>query len=180
MWVLVQNNEIEKIFSYPKGFILNSNQYSKDVFTKWSLEEKKTIGIYEVVFDNSNYKDEKWYINTNQSFKFVEGVVTASFGNATPKVIEDLKIKLIKTIKKQAGELLTPTDWCIIKASEIVSYSVPTDITTFRTSVRTRLNEMKIAITNATDTAALEALHTYTIVDGVQSRPLGELPILES
>ena len=39
---------------------------------------------------------------------------------------------------------------------------------------------METAITNASDTPALETLYTYTTTDGVQSRPLGELPILES
>tara|TARA_R110001606_G_scaffold58986_2_gene140602 strand:- start:870 stop:992 length:123 start_codon:yes stop_codon:yes gene_type:complete len=39
---------------------------------------------------------------------------------------------------------------------------------------------METAITNASDTSALETLHTYTTdSDDVQSRPLGELPILE-
>ena len=40
---------------------------------------------------------------------------------------------------------------------------------------------METAITNATDTPALETLYTYTTDDNdVQSRPLGELPTLES
>ena len=40
---------------------------------------------------------------------------------------------------------------------------------------------METAITNASDTPALETLYTYTTNDaGVQSRPLGVLPTLES
>jgi len=39
---------------------------------------------------------------------------------------------------------------------------------------------METQITNASDTPALETLYTYTTTDGVQSRPLGELPTLES
>jgi hypothetical protein len=39
---------------------------------------------------------------------------------------------------------------------------------------------METAITNASDTPALETLYTYTKdSDGVVSRPLGELPTLE-
>jgi hypothetical protein len=39
---------------------------------------------------------------------------------------------------------------------------------------------METAITNASDTPALETLYTYTTdSDSVQSRPLGELPRLE-
>jgi len=88
--------------------------------------------------------------------------------------------KLIRTIKQQASGLLAPTDWYVVKASEVSDYSVPTNIATYRASVRTKSNEMETAITNASDTPALETLYTYTTTDGVQSRPLGELPTLES
>jgi len=203
MWALVTDGTITKYFSYPKGFTLGDNQYPADIFMKWSVEEKEAIGIYEVVFDNSNFKDEKWYINTNQSYAFADGTVTASYGTATPKAhadslwtqqdsddgdlpddkevgdvkVEGLKTQLIRTIKQQASGLLAPTDWYVVKASEVSDYSVPTDIATYRASVRTKSNEMETAITNAVDTPALETLYTYTEQeDGTVTRPLGEFP----
>jgi hypothetical protein len=202
MYALVIDETITKYFSYPKGFTLGDNQYPADIFMKWSVEEKEAIGIYEVVYDNSNFKDEKWYINTNQSYAFADGTVTASYGTATPKAyadttwsqddgdlpddkevgdvkVEGLKTQLIRTIKQQASGLLAPTDWYVVKASEVSDYSVPTNIATYRASVRTKSNEMETAITNAVDTPALETLYTYTTTDDVQSRPLGELPTLE-
>ena len=60
-------------------------RYPAKIFQLWSASELEAIGIYEVVFDDSNKKDEKWYINTNQSFAFADGTVTASYGTATPK-----------------------------------------------------------------------------------------------
>ena len=46
--------------------------------------------------------------------------------------------------------------------------------------MRTKQAEMETAITNASDTPALETLYTYTIQeDGTSTRPLGELPTLE-
>ncbi len=205
MYALVTDGTITKYFNNPKGFTLGDLQYPKDIFTKWSVEEKKAIGIYEVVYDNSNFKDEKWYINTNQSFAFADGTVTASYGTATAKAhadttwsqddedagdlpddksvgdikTEGLKYNLIQTIKQQASGLLAPTDWYVVKANEIADYSVPDDITTFRALVRSKSNEMETQITNATNTPAIEALYTYTTTDGVQSRPLAELPTLE-
>ena len=204
MYALVENNQITKYFNHPKGFTLGENQYSADLFMKWSVAEKEAIGIYEVVYDNSNFKDEKWYINTNQSYAFADGTVTASYGTATPKRSEDenavdengnnildedgnqiinygLKTQLIRTIKQQASGLLAPTDWYVVKASEVSDYSVPTNIATYRASVRTKSNEMETAITNAVNTPALETLYTYTEQeDGTVTRPLGELPVLES
>jgi len=202
MYALVESGTITKYFNYPKGFTLGDLQYSADIFTKWSVEEKQAIGIHSVVFDDSNKKDEQWYINTNQSFAFADGVVTASYGTATAKAHADsnavdedgnnildqygnqvinygLKTTLIKILKQQVAGILNNTDWYVIRNTE-KSTAIPSAISTHRDAVRTKQAEMETAITNASDTPALETLHTYTTTDGVQSRPLGELPRLES
>ena len=203
MYAIVENNEITKLISYPKSIVIGDVRYPAKIFQVWSKSEKEAIAIYEVVFDNSNFKDEKWYINTNQSYAFADGTVTASYGTATPKAhadtlwtqqdsddgdlpsdkevgdvkVEGLKTQLIRTIKQQASGLLAPTDWYVVKASEVSDYSVPTNIATYRASVRTKSNEMETAITNAVDTPALETLYTYTEQeDGSVTRPLGEFP----
>ncbi len=203
MYAIVENNEITKLISYPKSIVIGYVRYPAKIFQVWSKSELNAIGIYEVVYDNSNFKDEKWYINTNQSYAFADGTVTASYGTATPKAhadtlwtqqdsddgdlpddkevgdvkVEGLKTTLIRTIKQQASGLLAPTDWYVVKASEVSDYSVPTNIATYRASVRTKSNEMETAITNAVDTPALETLYTYTEQeDGTVTRPLGEFP----
>jgi len=193
MYALVESGSITKYFNNPKGFTLGDLQYPADIFMKWSVEEKEAIGIYEVVFDDSNKKDENWYNNTNQTFAFVDGVVTASYGTATPVAHADvtetdddgvetttpgLKTNLIKTLKKQVAGILNDTDWYVIRNTE-KSIAIPSNISTHRDAVRTKQAEMETAIINASDTPALETLYTYTTTDGVQSRPLGELPILE-
>ena len=204
MYALVTDGTITKYFSYPKGFTLGDNQYPADLFMKWSVEEKEAIGIHEVVFDNSNFKDEKWYINTNQSFVFAGGVVTASYGTATAKAhadttwsqddedagdlpddksvgdvkVEGLKTTLIRTLKQQVAGILANTDWYITRNAE-KSTAIPSAISTHRDAVRTKQASMETSITNASNTPALETLYTYTTTDGVQSRPLGELPTLE-
>ena len=205
MYALVESESITKIFSYPKGFTLGDIQYSKDIFTKWSVEEKEAIGIYEIVFDDTNKKDEQWYINTNQSFTFANDVVTASYGTAVAKAhadslwtqqdsdddlmsddksvgdvkVEGLKTRLIRTLKQQVAGILNNTDWYITRKSE-KSTAIPSAITTHRDLVRSRQATMETQITNANDTLALKTLYTYTTnSDDVQSRPLGELPTLE-
>ena len=202
MYALVESGSITKYFNHPKGFTLGDLQYPADLFMKWSVEEKEAIGIYEVVFDNSNKKDEQWYINTNQSFAFADGVVTASYGTATAKAHADsnavdedgnnildqygnqvinygLKTTLIKILKQQVAGILNNTDWYVIRNTE-KSTAIPSAISTHRDAVRTKQASMETAITNASNTPALETLYTYTTTDGVQSRPLGELPTLES
>jgi hypothetical protein len=205
MYALVTDGTITKYFSYPKGFTLGDLQYPKDIFMKWSVEEKEAIGIYEIVFNDSNKKDEQWYINTNQSFAFANGTVTASYGTATAKAhadttwsqddedagdlpddksvgdvkVEGLKTTLIRTLKQQVAGILNDTDWYITRNTE-KSTAIPSAISTHRDAVRTKQAQMETAITNASNTPALETLYTYTTdSDGVQSRPLGELPTLE-
>ena len=202
MYALVENNEITKFINHPKSMVIGDVRYPAKIFSVWSASELNAIGIYEVVFDNSNFKDEKWYINTNQSYDFDGNEVTASYGTATPKAHADtlwtaqdetdgkgtegevatrgLKYNLIKDLKSQVSNELAKTDWYITRNTE-KSTAIPSAISTHRDAVRTKQAEMETAITNASNTPALETLYTYTTnSDGVQSRPLGELPTLES
>ena len=204
MWALVEDNAITKLINNPKGMTIGDTRYSRNIFSfRWTNEEREAIGIYEIVFDNSNKKNEEYYINTNQSFDYADGQVTASYGTATPKELEDenatnddgspmldadgnqvvtkgLKSKKKQIIKSQASGLLTPTDWYVLKATDVEDYSVPSAVSTFRSDVRTRSNEMETAIDNASDVDALASLYEYTKqADGSYTRPLGEFPKLE-
>ena len=196
MYALVVNGNIVKHFSYPKGFEHDGNLYSADVFTKWSKAEKDTIGLHEVVTDSTNYKDPAYYNNTNEQYSYADGVVTKSWGTATAKeledrnatdengvelnpvvVIEGLKTQKKRIIKQQASGLLEKTDWHNHKALDDETYTIPTNIKTYRANVRAKSNEMETAIDNAADVDALKALYEYTEQeDGTFARPLGEFP----
>ncbi len=172
MYALIENNEIKETFSNIKALKINDIQYPKNIFTVWSKEEKEAIGIYEIVHDNSNYKEGSLYTNTEVSYAFADGKVTASYGTATAKELGAVKSLKKTAIKSQASELLTPLDWHIIKATEVESYSVPEAITTYRADVRTASNDMESKIDACSTVDELAALYVYT--DG--SRPLGGFP----
>jgi len=202
MWGLVESGSITKLITKPKGLVISDVRHSRKIFELWSKSELEAIGIYEVEFDDSNKKNEQWYTNTNQSFAFAGGKITASYGSATAKAhadtlwtaqdesdgkgtegevkTEGLKTKLIRTVKQQAAGILQDTDWYIVRKAD-ASTAVPSAITNHRAAVRTKAAEMETAITNASNTPALETLYTYTEQeDGSVTRPLGELPTLES
>jgi len=191
MFVLVENDSITKTLNSSQGIILGENQYPRAIFSSWSAAEREAIGIYEVVFDNTNKKDERYYKNTNQSFAFADGVVTASYGSATAKEVADvtneddsitlgLKTQHKEIIKQQASSLLTPTDWYVVKATEVESYSVPAAMTTYRAAVRTASNDMEVLIDACGTVDELAALYqhvnTGTEENPVIERPLGEWP----
>ena len=206
MWALIEDGSITKLINNPKAMVIGDTRHSRNIFSLWSVAEKEAVGLYEIVFDNTNKKDEAYYTNTNQTFAFAGGVVTASYGSATAKPHADtlftaqdeidglgtegevatrgLKYNLIQTIKKQAAGELQNTDWYVVRKAD-AGTAVPSAITTHRAAVRTKCAQMETAITNAADTPALETLYTYvnTADEGdpvVMERPLGVLPTLDS
>jgi hypothetical protein len=163
MWGLVQDGSITKLINNPKGMVIGDVRHSRKIFELWSKSELEAIGIYEVEFDNTNKKDEHWYINTNQSFAFAGGKITASYGSSTAKAHADtlwtqadsdngllpsdksvgdvktrgLKYNLIQTVKAQAAGILQDTDWYITRKAD-AGTAVPSAITTHRAAVRTK------------------------------------------
>ena len=203
MFALVDksDNSITRMLNGNRGITLGENQYPRAIFNLWTEAERNAINIYTVTIDESKRKDEKWYINTNITYAFDGTNATGSYGDATAKAHADtlftaqdetdgkgtegevasrgLKYNLIKDLKSQVAGILSNTDWYITRNTE-KSTAIPSSISTHRDAVRTKQAEMETAITNASDTPALETLYTYTRQDnGSVTRPLGELPILE-
>ena len=205
MYALVENNQITKYINYPKSIVIGDVRYPAKIFEVWTTAEKEAIGIYEVVVDKTNYKDPAYYVNTNSSHAFADGQVTESWGTATAKDLNDVlvtqediengevidkevgdvKIEGLKTIhkrtiKEQASNLLSKHDWQVVKATEVSDYSVPSAVTTYRSNVRTKSNEMETSIDNCTTVDQLKALYEYTNTgteeNPVFTRPLGEFP----
>ena len=192
MWALVESDNVTQVFTRPKSITIGEVNYPSNIFMLWTASELEAIGIYEIVIDNTNLKDKEYYINTNQSFDFADGVVTASYGTATAKAIDDvtdedgnvtrgLKYNHKQIINQQTGGILQSTDWMIVRAAE-GGTAVPSDIATWRAAVRTKSNDMCTMIDGAADVDALAALYTYTNTgteeSPVMERPLGEFPEL--
>ena len=205
MFALVESGNITQMPKGNKGITLNGNQYPASIYTLWTEAERNAIGIYTVEIDNTNKKNEEWYINTNQTYTFSGGKVKATYGTATARKIADtlwtsqdetdgliregedvgdVATEGLKTIKKrmidnQCAGLLASSDWMVVKATE-TSTTMDSGWKTWRANVRTKCNSMQTQIDNASDVDALAALFTYTEQeDGSVTRPLGEFPVKE-
>ena len=205
MFALVESGNITQMPKGNKGITLNGNQYPASIYTLWTEAERNAIGIYTVEIDNTNKKDEAWYINTNITYAFGSGKVTGTYGTATAKKIADtLWTEKNKTdgeipegkdvgdvatrgltylkkqmIDNQCAQLLAPSDWMVVRATE-TGDAMDSGWKTWRASVRTKCNSMQTQIDNASDVDALATLFTYTEQeDGSITRPLGEFPIKE-
>jgi len=186
MWALVENNTVTQVYTRPKAITIGDVSYPQNIFMLWSSDELEAIGIYEVVVDNSNFKDPSYYINTNQSFDFANDVVTASYGTATPKQLDDttdpdtgdvthgLKWNHNQVIINQAYGLLQPNDWYVVREQE-AGTAIPADWTTFRTDVRSTAADMQSKIDACTTVDELAALYEYNDAEP-PVRPLGEWP----
>ena len=200
MFALVDksDNSITRMLSGSQGITLDGIQHPKAIFSLWTEAERNAINIYTVEINNSKRKNTEWYVNTNVTYSFNGSKVIGSYGDATAKAHADtlftaqdesdgkgtegdvkdegLKTKLIRSIKSQAEGELNKTDWYITRKAE-KDTAIPSAVSTHRDAVRSKQAEMETAITNASDTPALETLHTYTTQeDGSTTRPLGELP----
>ena len=189
MYAKVENNQIVRANSSLGAFGIPINS---------TVAEREAQGVYEIIYDNTNLKDSRYYWNGAESMVFANNAVTASYAPATGKDVEDknavdenganildedgnqIIIKGLKTIfkeevKAQAKGLLSSSDWYVIRKAEDDESTIPADIATYRAAVRTRSNEMETAIDGAADAAAMETLYTYT---DAGTRPLGEWPKL--
>ena len=201
MYAIVEDNKIKQIITNPKSIVVGDIRYPAKIFQLWSKSELNSIGIYEIITDSTNKKDEGYYINTNEEYNFVDNQVTRSWGTATPKRLEDedavdedgenvldedgnqvinygLKTEKKKIVKDQASGLLAPTDWYVVKATEVADYSVPENVTTFRSNVRAKSNEMENQIDACTTVDELKTLYEY-VNTGTEKNPVYERPLAE-
>ena len=196
MYAKVENNQIVRA---------NSNLGVFGLSPETTVAQREAQGVYEVIYDNTNLKSSRYYWNGAESMVFANNAVTASYAPATGKDVDDknavdndgnnvldedgnqviiagLKTLFKNEIKAQARGLLSPSDWYIIRKAEDAGSTIPSNIATYRTAIRTRSNEMETAIDGAADAAAMEALYTYTNTGTEESpvitRPLGEWPKL--
>ena len=196
MYAKVENNQIVRA---------NSNLGSFGLSPETTVAQREAQGVYEVIQDNTNLKDSRYYWNGAESMVFANNAVTASYAPATGKDVDDkdavdengnnvldsdgnqVIIKGLKTIfkeevKAQAKGLLSPSDWYVIRKAEDAGSTIPSNIATYRAAIRTRSNEMETQIDGAADAAAMQTLYTYTNTGTEESpeytRPLGEWPKL--
>ena len=190
MYAKVENNQVVLVNSNISVFGRRANS--------WTLEDRIANGVYEVEYDTTNLKDQEYYINGNETISYANGKVTATYGVATPKKLEDtnevdkdgkplldidgkqvvtkgLKSNHVARIKHQASSALQSTDWYVIRNAE-AGTAIPANVATYRAAVRAKSNEMEALVNAVTTVEQLADLYKYDI--NTKSRPLGDFPRL--
>tara|TARA_Y100001938_G_C8054422_1_gene413645 strand:- start:249 stop:1208 length:960 start_codon:yes stop_codon:yes gene_type:complete len=147
MWARVLNRQLVEIIYQPKAMVINDIQHPKTIFTRaWTNEERKAIGILPYTYSGSNINNE--YYTSTFSDSVGDDAVTRTYTNNAVSDISRLKANKIDEAKQNANSLLSDTDWYVVRNVE-TSTAIPSEITAFRTAVRTNYAALKTAITNA-------------------------------
>ena len=173
MWAMVKAGQVTAIYPRPKAITIDGIQHPAAIFTAWTKDQKKAIGIYDYSEVNANPNGRYYKQGTAETvvddsaatvIKTWSNVAkdladTGSKGddNYSPGVKTEEKLK----VKVQAEGLLRGSDWMAIRAAE-GGTAVPSAVATYRAAVRTKSNSMETAIDNASDIAAVIALDTTT------------------
>jgi hypothetical protein len=129
-------------------------QYPANWLRLASPEEKAALGITDA--PQPEYYDDRFY-----------------WGPNNPKDLDTLKTTWISQINQIAYSLLFPTDWMVVRKSE-VGTEIPAATVTYRAEIRTAAAANRTAITNAADIGAFVSVATalnWPIVDMISSTP---------
>ena len=133
----------------------------------WSDAEKTAAGL--VWEDDPAPFDNRFYWSAGVARALDD--VTEEDGSVTLGLKSQYKARA----KEQAASLLAPTDWQVIKATEVDSYSVPANISQYRADVRAASNTIEAAIDGAADLDAFMAL--WDVPVDSDGNPTGNAPI---
>ena len=173
MWAMVKAGQVTAIYPRPKAITIGDIQHPASIFTAWTAEQKKAIGIYE--YSEVNASPDSRYYKRGTSETVVNdsaGTVVKTWTPAAKNLAdtgsegdEDYQagVKTLEKarVKNQAASLLQGSDWMAIRAAE-GGTDVPSAVATYRAAVRTKSNSMETAITNAADMDAVIALDVNT------------------
>lgn len=169
-----------RIIRTGKSWVDNDGITHPSNWMVWSAETKAAKGlVWEDDPDNSFDGRFYWSAGVPKALDDVNEVdadgnpILDTDGNQL--VTLGLKSQAIATVKAQAAGLLAPSDWKVIKATEVADYSVDAATLTYRAAVRTASNSIETAITGASDLAAFMAL--YDVPVDADGNPTGNAPI---
>ena len=150
----------------------------------WTDPEKKAKGLTwedepDTSFDNRFY----WSKGVERSLTDIlvtdengEKVIDPMTGKQM--VQEGLKTQYITQTKQTANDMLSKTDWMIVRNAE-KSTAIPEATIKFRDSVRTKCAEIETAINNASNMSEFQALFIVPTDDSKPPKPTGNAPMYD-
>ena len=80
MWAYIKDGAIKQVNSVQTRLEINPGSYFPAKYAnEWTKEQKEAYGVYEVVIDKTNYKDENYYSVLLKKFRMIS---TSSLGSS--------------------------------------------------------------------------------------------------
>ena len=164
MFALVKADQVIKEFRGGTPYVDEAGtQYPANIFSIWSVDELKTLGIYHVVEENVIIDPKVEISITPHTYTINENNVTRS-GGKKDKDIDIVKEYELRDIKQTQRSILNGTDWYYIR-KEDKGTAIPTDIQNYRDAIRTAGDKMITDVTAVTDKAGFQALYPVWDLD---------------
>ena len=139
-------------------------QHPANIFSVWSAEALKDIGIYHVIEDHDSIDHKTESQSGKYTYTINENNVTKTFSKRD-KDIDAIKEAKINSINSTQNSILSKTDWYYIRKAD-KGTAIPTDIQNYRDAVRIASDKMVTDITAVTDKAGYQALYPVWDKDG--------------
>ena len=162
MFAQVEGGEVVKIVPTHKGITIGDTQHPKNIFTLWSKEKLKNIGLLPY---RENTVDNRFYQRGSLSYEVGSDEVVGTYSK-TDKDVATLKEKMIEEVKNRASKLLAPTDWMAVRASE-GGTAMADSVKSYRTAVRKESNDKETEIKALSD---LDAVKLYEATPYIETR----------
>ena len=161
MWAQVHGNEVVRTMVHPVDMEVDGVKHSKSIFTKWSADDLKDIGIYPY---SENSINSRYHFSGELTYTVNANDVVGSYATSD-RDVASLKAGMIITAKEVASGLLSKHDWMAIREFE-GGEAMPADIKTYRAAVRTESNDKEAEINALADMDAIKAYEatSYTEV----------------
>jgi len=152
MWIVNGEQVINRTREFTDG---NGERQRGEILVRWSKEALAEIGVKpfrEVSFDQEAYK------STGFSDEEVDGEIVRTHTTEARYTVEEAKAKRIEELNLQVHQLLSKTDFYVIRASDPTSTTaMPQTINDERTQIRTDI---------VTNEDAINALSVYDDIMG--------------
>ena len=159
-WVIVEDGAVVKEFSRPTAFTYKDLQYPRNWIQNATAEEKSAIGLVEVTISGGQKSSDYYNSSLGNLVVAGDGSVSRTWTN-TARTLSTVQSKKVEDAKGIANSMLSPTDWYVVRKVE-TDVAVPSEITAYRTAVRTCYGNLKTAINAASDVDGVASLYENT------------------
>ena len=165
MFALVKADQVIKELRGGAPYVDEAGtQHPANIFSVWSVDELKAIGIYHIIEDHDGINSKTEYHTGKSTYTINENNVTKTFSKKD-KDIDAIKESKINSVNRTQNSILSQTDWYYIRKTD-KGTAIPTDIQNYRDAVRIAGDKMVTDITAVTDKAGFQALYPVWDKDG--------------